>query len=374
VNWEQVGQQHEPKILAAVNDDVFWKNLDTMVAELGDAHARVLSPRQYAFDKEKKNNTLGLWLAELDGEIIVTSVTKYSAGEKAGISIGNQLLRIDGMPALDWWREQRSKSRKSSTERARLKTVKRVFDSGDPQAPTDTVLVEVERNDGSTFVASLTRSVLARKDALTSTLRPDGFGYLRLTGFDQQLSHEIAPAFAQIMDAKGLVIDLRGNPGGSLALSVSIMNQLVSGRVLIGKRITRTGKPPTLFFGLLSLDKLELELTGVKEPFLGPVVVLVDGDSASASELFAVSLQAIRRATIIGETTCGCLLGYIGYANVPGGGALAYSEMDFAPIRGRRIEGTGVLPDHIVTPSRQDLKDGNDRALEQALSLLRDKA
>ena len=60
----------------------------------------------------------------------------------------------------------------------------------------------------------------------------------------------------------------------------------------------------------------------------------------------------------------------MGYANVPGGGALAYSELDFAPVRGPRIEGRGVLPHHMVAPTRQDLIEGKDRALERALEVL----
>jgi len=201
-------------------------------------------------------------------------------------------------------------------------------------------------------------------------LLESGVGYIRLTGFDPQLSREIRSVFETVKDAKGLVVDLRGNTGGSLNLTLSLMNQLVKGRITVGKRITRNGKPPSLLMGLVPLGRLEMELEGVKNPFLGPVVVLVDSDSASGSELFAGSLQSIDRALIVGETTCGCLLGYMGYANVPGGGGLAYSELDFALVRGPRIEGFGVQPDHRVTLTRQDLMDGKDPVLERGVALL----
>ena len=370
VNWDQVGQDHKGKILAAANDDIFWKGLDGMVAELGDAHTRVLSPRQYAFDKEKQNWTLGLLLADLGGDIVVMAVSKNSPAEKAGLLKGNRLVTIDALPALGWWKAQISKARKNSTDRARLKSVKRVFNSGDPETPSDALHLLVERNDGSNFQTTLKRALLPRKETLTARLLDSGIGYIRLTGFDTQLRGYIPPVFQSVRDAKGLVFDLRGNGGGSLALSIRLMNELVSGRIPIGKRITRTGKPLSLLMGLMPLGTLELELVGVDKPFLGPVVVLVDGDSASASEFFAGSLQAIDRARIVGETTCGCLLGYMGYANVPGGGALAYSELDFKPLRGPRVEGNGVQPDHIVRTTRQDLIDGKDPVLEQALQML----
>ena len=115
---------------------------------------------------------------------------------------------------------------------------------------------------------------------------------------------------------------------------------------------------------------MDLKLQGVKSPYLAPVVVLVDSESASSSELFAGSLQSMGRAEIVGEVTCGCLLGYLGYANVPGGGALSYSELDMVPTNGKRIEGVGVIPDHALALSRQDLIDGKDRALERAIQVL----
>jgi carboxyl-terminal processing protease len=370
VDWEQAGRAHKDKILAAANDDVFWKSLDGMVAELGDAHTRVLSPSQYAFHKDKQRKTLGLSLAQLGGDIVVMSVEKESPADKAGIQRGNRLLSIESVPALEWWRAQFSKVRKNSTDRARLKSVKRVFNSGDPEAPSETLSLHIERNDGSSFQTSLTRTVLPRKDTLSGKLLDCGFGYIRLTGFETKLSRDIKPVFQTVQNAKGLVVDLRGNGGGSLGLSISLMNQLVQGRVPVGKRVTRTGKPPTLFMGLLTLGKLDLELVGVDKPFSGPVVVLVDGDSASASEFFSGGLQSINRAQVVGEMSCGCLLGYMGYANVPGGGALAYSEMDFALARGARIEGFGVQPDFTITPTRQDLIGGKDRALELAIQVL----
>ena len=370
VNWNLVGETQRAEILNAANDDVFWSRLDAMTAELGDAHTRVLSPRQYALQKTKQNNTLGIWLSEIDGAIVVTSVTPSSPGAKAGVMQGDRLLIIDGKPAADWWHGQKSAARKNSTDRAKLKWVKRVFNAGDPQAPSEALSFVVERASGDQEAMTLTRTVMPGNEALTSAIRPDGVGYMRLTGFDPELMGEVAPAFDRIRNAKALVIDVRGNPGGSLDLSLIIMDQLVGSPTLLGKRVTRSGKPPTFLFGLLSIGTIDLQLKGVAKPFRGPVVVLVDGDSASASELLSGALQATGRAQIVGETTCGCLLGSLGYTVVPGGGALAYSEMDFGLRSALRIEGVGVQPNYAVPQSRQDLQLGRDSALEKAVELL----
>jgi carboxyl-terminal processing protease len=104
------------------------------------------------------------------------------------------------------------------------------------------------------------------------------------------------------------------------------------------------------------------------------VAVLVNAASGSGSELFAGMLQSRKRATIVGQTTCGCLLGFMGYAEIPGGGKLAYSEVGFAFPDGRRVEGEGVVPDVPVAITVSDLALERDRALEEAEALLGPKA
>lgn len=371
VDWKKVGEDHQPKALSAPSDDAFWKSLDKMVGELGDAHTRVLSAKQYASDKEKRIYTLGLGVADLQGELIVTGVANDSPAERAGIKKGNRLLKIEGIDANDWWQLQLLKVRKNSSERAQAKSVKRILNSGDLDAPSDSIALQVEANDGTSFDVTLQRAELPRKDSLTGKILDEQIGYLRLSSFDASLGKEIESNYDKVRNAKGLIIDLRGNGGGSLGVSLAMMNQLVQGTVPIGKRITRSGKPPALFFGLISTGKLELELRGVKNPYLGPVVVLVDGDSASASEFLASSLQGIGRAKVLGETSCGCLLGYMGYANVPGGGALAYSEIDFAPVNGKRVERVGVIPDQQVALRKNDLRSNKDAGIEAALQALK---
>jgi carboxyl-terminal processing protease len=100
------------------------------------------------------------------------------------------------------------------------------------------------------------------------------------------------------------------------------------------------------------------------------VVILVNAQSASASELFAATLQATGRAKILGQASCGCLLGFLGYAQVPGGAELAYSEVGFKLPNGKHIEGEGVIPDRPIAIDPADLQTNRDRALEEAQALL----
>ena len=81
---------------------------------------------------------------------------------------------------------------------------------------------------------------------------------------------------------------------------------------------------------------------------------------------FAGAMQATNRGVVIGQPTCGCLLGFLGYARVPGGAELAYSEVGFRLPNGKRIEGEGVIPDIQVPLNPRDLQLNRDRALEEA--------
>jgi C-terminal processing protease CtpA/Prc len=140
-------------------------------------------------------------------------------------------------------------------------------------------------------------------------------------------------------------------------------------KVAMGRSLTRTGKPVTLAFDWIEVIKLRQELEGTGT-YAGPVAVLVNAGSGSGSELFAGLLQAHGRARVVGETSCGCLLAFLGYATVPGGGRLAYSEVGFEFPNGARIEGAGVVPDVPVPTTAADLLADRDRALEAAVASL----
>ena len=139
----------------------------------------------------------------------------------------------------------------------------------------------------------------------------------------------------------------------------------------LGNATTRTGKPISMLFGTVEIIKLKSRVEGRKDAYTGPVVILTNAQSASGSELFAGTMQATGRAVVVGEPSCGCLLGFLGYAKIPGGAELAYSEVGFTLSNGKRIEGEGVLPNHLVPLTIGDLRLTRDRALETAQEVLR---
>jgi carboxyl-terminal processing protease len=104
--------------------------------------------------------------------------------------------------------------------------------------------------------------------------------------------------------------------------------------------------------------------------FRGPVVLLTGARTASAAEVFAASLREAGRARVVGEPTCGCVLGIRERHPLPDGGVLDISEMDYHTAGGVRLEGLGLRPDVSVETTREDLRRRRDRALETAVGIL----
>jgi carboxyl-terminal processing protease len=183
-----------------------------------------------------------------------------------------------------------------------------------------------------------------------------GIGYIRFSGFLGGILDGVLQALDDLHDTPGLIIDLRGNPGGVYFVRQTIASHLVGTR--------------EMFISYQFRDRRESAyLDQVSDAYPGEVVILVDELSASSSEEFAGSLQALGRATVIGMQTAGsCLTANI--VPLPHGGILIYANSQSQTTDGRVLEFNGVLPDVVVALDRQELLQGTDAQLNAAIDLL----
>ena len=367
VDWHAALDRWRPRALAANTDEEFWDDLDRMAGELHDAHTRVESPRRAEEIARNESVTLGFAFRPVEGRLAVTGVSPDSDAFWAGVRPGMTLVEVAGQSAPAAYAKALAEARDSSTAQAKHLSAARRLLAGDEGS---TAIITFARGDGTPFTVSLKRRRSAAPPRVTHRVLPSGFGYIRLTSWAQSMQGAMIEAVESLKGTPGLVIDLRGNPGGSALMVRNVAAQFFRGKVEFGRPLTRDGKPVTIAFDWIELIKLKQELEGAGT-YLGPLVVLVNVASASGSELFAGLLQSQGRATIMGQTSCGCLLAFMGYAAVPGGGKLAYSEVGFAFPGGKRIEGTGVVPDVPVPLTIADLLADRDRALEEAQARLK---
>ncbi len=160
--------------------------------------------------------------------------------------------------------------------------------------------------------------------------------------------------------AQGIIFDVRGNPGGIGAMANGLAGYLVRERASLGA---------------MKLRGTELKFLAFPQDgaFLGPVAVLIDGNSASTSEIFAAGLQELGRAVVVGERSMGAALPSF-FTELPRGAMLQYAVADFLTPKGVRIEGQGVTPDIPASHDAASLLAGKDAQLEAARQALSRKA
>ena len=363
VDWPAMRAKYHPIAMAAADDEAFWDALDRMTGELKDSHTRVESPKRVALRKRDETISLGFTFMPVDGKLAVTSITPESDAWWAGVRPGMVLKTIEGEPADAAFARLLAQTRFDSTERSRQMRAVRRLVTGDEKS---VARFTFQRADGSELEALVTRRKLSTRATSMHRVLPSGWGYLRFTQWTLGVIPRVEEGLAALRDTPGLIIDLRGNPGGSLHMVNAMLGRFFPERAQLGRILTRTGKPVSLFFGAVEVIKLHTVVDSDPGAYKGPIAILVNAQSASASELFAATMQAAGRAIVVGQPSCGCLLGFLGYATVPGGAELAYSEIGFVMSNGRRIEGEGVVPDKLVPLTLHDLVVSRDRALEEA--------
>ena len=363
VDWNEVHRRYAPLVETAKKDQEFYALMNQMTSELHDAHTRFNSPEQWKNFRRQQGVTVGFSVDDVDGKTAVTNVIPGTDAARAGIEQGMVVLRLDDAPVAERIAEIEKKRQPSSSERAtRWFIYNRVF-----AGPADTpVKVALQRGDGSVFEVSVRRQIYSAAPEVTTHVLPSGNVYIRFDGFQHPITKEFRQALQKFRDAPGLIVDLRRNGGGDLAVLLPIAGYFFGKKTLFAKDSTRTGKPLSSYVGLFKLP-LQLYVGRAGEQiYSGPVVVLVDAHSASSSEVFAAGMQDTLRAKVIGSQSCGCVLGIAKPRVMKGGGVLEMSEVLWFSPKGRKLEGTGIIPDKIVMPSVADLQRRRDPVLAEA--------
>jgi len=171
----------------------------------------------------------------------------------------------------------------------------------------------------------------------------------------------VQSAFAQVRKHSALVLDLRGNPGGSISTLELMVGSVFDHDVKIADRIARKDSKPMI-------------AKKVGTTFKGKIVVLVDAGSASSAELFARTMQLEKRATVIGDRSSGAVMEAKDYEENTGVDTVAMyafsiTDANLVMSDGKSLEKVGVTPDEIVLPTAKDLAAGLDPVLARAASL-----
>jgi carboxyl-terminal processing protease len=367
VDWDKVREKYLPRAAAAKTDAELHEILQQMLGELGQSHFGILPPEAVASDAAslQKEGDIGIDVRALDGRIVITGVEEKSKASAAGLKTGFIIEEIDGQPAQKIF-ERFSKS-KLSAATANLYITRLALGRINGKPGTSVRLAYLDGGD-KRLEAMIEREKLRGEFSppfgnfppqhmkFESRRLAGNIGYIRFNIWVIPMMERIREAIRAHSSASGIIIDLRGNPGGVGAMAPAVAGQLETKQVSLGTMRMRAGHTNFVAFPQPNAYK-------------GPVVILIDGLSASTSEVFASGMQDTGRALIVGETSVGAALPSV-LERLPTGAVFQYAIADFRTPRGILIEGRGVVPDVEVKLSRGQLIEGRDPQLDEAIKQL----
>ena len=309
-----------------------------MVSSL-DPHSLLLPPEEFEdlqIDTKGKFTGIGISISIRDGFVTVVSPIEGTPAYRAGIKAGDKIIKVDGKPVKDL-REAVKMMRGPKGTKVEVSIVRK----GTPEP----------------IVFNLIRDVIPIQSVRATTLKP-GYGYVWVTHFRDQTVSDLKKALKKLEKTKplkGLVLDLRDNPGGLLPQAIKMSDLFLTGGDILSIK-GRLKRHTRLFSAHDDKDDVKC-----------PVVVLINGGSASASEIVAGALQDNQRAVILGTTSFG--KGSVQTVEtLRDGYGLKLTIARYYTPSGRSIQAKGIEPDikvyHSILDS-QDLAEDEKRMLKE---------
>mgnify|MGYP005795847429 CR=1 FL=1 len=310
------------------------------ISGLDERYTAYYTPEEY---EQLMNDSQGVYVGigvtvttdQETGNMVIVSVTEDGPGEAAGLLEGDTIISIEG----------------ESVQDMDLDTAVSKIQG---EEGTEVTIGVYRESTGETLEKTMTRRKMDAQTVAYSMLK-DNIGYIQITAFDEVTVEQFDNAVSdlQSQNIRGLIVDVRGNPGGNVDSVCSILDRLLPE-------------------GLLAAEACSEHTTSAKadeyadnEEVLDiPMAVLVNGDSASASEIFAAALQDYDWAEIVGEQTYG--KGIVQYIiPLSDGSAVKLTSAKYYTPNGECIHGIGVTPDVKVAA---DENSASDTQLEAAVS------
>ena len=364
LDWQAARAQFRPLAAEARSTAELYMVLRRMLGVLGDAHTRVYAPDERFDWRRPRFISVGVSVREVGGSPVVVSVERGSEAERAGLRAGDIVLSVDGEPALDLFtRRLKEQAAPPAHAATRQQVMAKLFEG----APGSAVIVNWSSADGKQRATALRREWRGRDTTLRVRRMRERIGIVGFDFFTQPMAVDFIRALdGKLRGVRGLVVDLRHNGGGEAEAMAEVASAFLPAGKSLGRFTDRGGRiqfePHTRAAMLFAPDAIKA--------YPGAVVILTSERTSSAAEIFVAALKEARRATVLGQTTCGCVLAIRRRHTLPDGGELDVSEMDYQTAGGARLEGKGLAPDEQIKLDRQDLRANRDRALERALELL----
>ena len=325
-----------------IDENVLWQGASKgMLASLEDPYSTVLAGDTFNSFMETTNGEYGgigvVMGLDGNGSIRIFNVFEGSAAEKAGIQSGDTILSVDGT---------------SVDELGLTGTAQAVRGENGTE-----VNLAISRN-GEPLTFTVNRSNVSLPTVL-SRMVEGNIGYIHIFTFSRHTPDEFKKQLSTLKDqgCEKLIIDLRMNPGGMIDSVVAVADQILTGGTVVSYHTMHQGTENFI-------------IKGIDNPM--PMAVLIDKNSASASEILAGAVQDKKEGTIIGETSYG--KGTV-QAVYPDGNreALKISIAEYRTAAGRIIDKKGIVPDIPVEQTGHPFSFSSDNVLQKAVDVLKNE-
>ena len=368
LDWEAARRELRPQVESAATMEQARASMSALLARLKQSHFNIIPAVSYAemdTGGGEIQGSPGIDVRIVEGRPVVFSVAPGSGAKARGVRPGWEIVSIEGneiAPVLAGIRSGMSGS--TMLELLQVRGVTSRLDGPVGKPVRIGFRNGADRNVALDLDRSVPRGALARLGNLppmyfwveSRRVRP-AIAYIRFNLFfePETLIGTFQETVAGCAACRGLAIDLRGNPGGIGGLATGVAGWFID-------------KPGQQLGVMQTRDaRVNFALFPRPEPFRGPLAILVDGCSASTSEIFAGGLKDLGRARIFGTRTAGAALPSM-FERLPNGDGFQYAIASYVSANGRPLEGQGVIPDQEIPLARRDLAEGRDAVLDAALS------
>jgi C-terminal processing protease CtpA/Prc len=389
LNWDSVYKEFIPKVLKSESVFEYYRILQKFATLLGDGHTSVSMPQYLQQSRERPPIGIG----EFQRRVYITNVDEPL---KDKIPIGSEVIEIDGIATREYLEKEVFPYMAASTEQYRWRMGVLYMLNGRPDSEVEITLLTPTGEEKSITLAR-NRDGLKwyppiedRSELLEFRWIDDTIGYVALRSFsNRQIVDDFEAVLPDLYKAKGIILDLRDNGGGSTGIGASILAHFTADTLIGSTWRTREHVAAFKAWGKFDgewnqqyREYSDRDAWHHGDPYTHPptegtvitvpVVVLISPWTGSAAEDFLVMTEGLPQFTLIGQPTTGSTGQPITF-NLPGGGwGRVCTKRDTYP-DGKDFVGVGIQPHIIVEQLPQDMIEGRDAVLDEAINFLANK-